>query len=172
MEVIMKIIELFKMQAEMEKKMSKLSGVEENSLGDHNIMNVRFLAIQVKLGELANLTKCYKYKKDINEIPRTKILFRYLEGMRYLLSIGNKYELNIIDDYAFDNIEESEDLIILFTDLYDGLSKLKTMIKNDRFVDGLNLYIFIFAKYIQLARALQISYEEAYSYFMDNSISA
>lgn len=168
----MKINELFKIQAAMEDQMSILSGVEENALGDHNVMNVRFLAIQVKLGELANLTKCYKYKKDINEIPRNKILFRYLEGMRYLLSIGNKYDLNIIDDYAFENIRESEDLIILFSELYDGLSQLKKLLENDQFVDGLNEYIFVFAKYIQLARALQISYDEAYAYFKDTSISA
>ncbi len=168
----MKINELFKIQATMEEQMSILSGVEENALGDHNVMNVRFLAIQVKLGELANLTKCYKYKKDINEIPRNKILFRYLEGMRYLLSIGNKYDLNIIDDYAFENIRESEDLIILFSELYDGLSQLKKLLGNDQFVDGLNEYIFVFAKYIQLARALQISYDEAYAYFKDTSISA
>jgi len=168
----MKINELFKIQAAMEEQMSILSGVEENALGDHNVMNVRFLAIQVKLGELANLTKCYKYKKDINEIPRSKVLFRYLEGMRYILSIGNKYEMNIIDDYAFENIKESEDLIILFSELYDGLSQLKKLLANDQFVDGLNEYIYVFAKYIQLARALQISYDEAYAYFQDTSISA
>lgn len=168
----MKINELFKIQAKMEEHMVALSGIEEDALGENNVMHVRFLAIQVKLGELANLTKCYKYRKDINEIPREKILFRYLEGMRYLLSIGNKYELNIIDDHSFENIEESEDLIILFSELYDALSQLKKLIVNDQFVDGLNVYIYIYAKYIQLAYALQISYEEAYSYFKETTLSA
>lgn len=168
----MKINELFKIQRELEEKLSLISGMEENALGEHNILNVRFLAIQVKLGELANLTKCYKYRKNINELPRKKVLFRYLEGLKYLLSIGNKYQLNMIDDYAFDNIKESDDLIILFSDLYDGLSDLKEDIQKDRFVDALNKYIYVFAKYIQLAKPLNISYEEAQSYFNELSISA
>jgi len=52
------------------------------------------------------------------------------------------------------------------------LSQLKKLLANDQFVDGLNEYIYVFAKYIQLARALQISYDEAYAYFQDTSISA
>jgi len=168
----MNIKELFKIQAEIEEKAVEFSSVDENALGEHNVMNVRFLAIQVKLGELANLTKCYKYKKSIHEIPRNKILFRYLEGMRYLLSIGNKYGMNIIDQASLDNVDPSEDLIVVFTDLYDDLSRLKTLIKNGRFVDGLSTYIQVFATYIQLARLLEISYEEAYTYFEETSLSA
>lgn len=168
----MKINELFKIQQTLEEKLSLISGMEENALGEHNVLNVRFLAIQVKLGELANLTKCYKYRKNINEIPRKKVLFRYLEGLKYLLSIGNKYQLNMIDDYAFENIKESDDLIILFSELYDGLSTLKDHINKDRFVDALTQYIYVFAKYIQLATPLNISYEEAQSYFNELSISA
>lgn len=167
----MNISQLFKIQADMEEKMIRLSGVEESSLGDNNTMHVRFLAIQVKLGELANLTKCYKYKKDIEEIPRAKILFRYLEGMRYLLSIGNKYSLNIIDDYAFDNMQGSDDLIVLFSDLYDALSDLKQSLSKDQFVEGLNLYILTFGKYLHLAKALHISYDEAYTYFQETSLA-
>lgn len=168
----MKINELFKIQQTLEEKLSLISGMEENALGEHNILNVRFLAIQVKLGELANLTKCYKYRKNINEIPRKKVLFRYLEGLKYLLSIGNKYQLNMIDDYAFDNISTSDDLITLFSELYGGLSILKNHIEKDQFVDGLNQYIYVFAKYIQLAAPLNISYEEAASYFDELSVTA
>jgi len=168
----MKINELFKIQQSLEEKLSLISGMEENALGEHNIMNVRFLAIQVKLGELANLTKCYKYRKNINEIPRRKVLFRYLEGLKYLLSIGNKYQLNMIDEYAFENIKESDDLITLFSDLYASLSDLKSHLEHDRFVDGLTTYIFVFAKYIQLAKPLNISYEEAQSYFHELTVSA
>ena len=168
----MKINELFKIQQTLEEKLSLISGMEENALGEDNILNVRFLAIQVKLGELANLTKCYKYRKNLNELPRKKVLFRYLEGLKYLLSIGNKYQLNMIDDYAFENISQSDDLITLFSELYEGLSNLKGHLESDRYVDALNKYIYVFAKYIQLAEPLNISYEEAMSYFNELSISA
>lgn len=167
----MKINELFKIQQTLEEKLSLISGMEENALGEHNILNVRFLAIQVKVGELANLTKCYKYRKNINELPRKKVLFRYLEGLKYLLSIGNKYQLNMIDDYAFENISQSDDLISLFSELYGSLSELKGHLENDRYVDALNQYIYVFAKYIQLAEPLNISYDEAKSYFDELSIS-
>lgn len=166
----MRINELFKIQQTLEEKLSLISGMEENALGEENVLRVRFLALQVKLGELANLTKCYKYRKNINEIPRKKVLFRYLEGLKYLLSIGNKYQLNMIDEYAFENIQEADDLITLFSQLYDGLSKLKGHIENDRYVDALSTYIYVFAKYVQLSTPLNVSYDEAKAYFNELNI--
>jgi dimeric dUTPase (all-alpha-NTP-PPase superfamily) len=78
----------------------------------------------------------------------------------------------MIDEYAFENIDTSDDLITLFSELYGSLTTLKEHIEKDRFVDGLNTYIYVFAKYIQLAEPLNISYEEAVSYFHELSVSA
>lgn len=161
----MKLQELFKIQKEMEDKISLLSGINENSLGEENIIHIRFVALQVKVSELANLTKCYKYNKSIDELPKEKLLFRYLEGMKYLLSIGNKYDMNIISNDAFDNIKVNDDLVQLFSEIYDSLVYLKNYISKDSYVDALNEYISIFAKYIHLSELLGIEYKDAYSYF-------
>lgn len=168
----MKINELFKIQASIEDQIIGISNIEENALGEGNVLNIRMLALQVKLGELANLTKCYKYSKQQKSIPKSKVLFRYLEGMKYLLSLGNKYQLNIIDDHAINNIQSEDDLIVLFSDLYAGITKLKDSLEKGMYVDSLNQYIFLFAKYIQLANSLDISYDEAYNYFHEMTISA
>lgn len=168
----MNIKQLFELQKQFENKASLISGVEETALGEDNILNVRTLAIQVKFGELANLTKCYKYLKDVTEIPKNKILFRYIEGMIYLLSLGNKYNLNVIDDYAFQNVKTSDDLIVNFTSLYEKLVDLKRTLEKDRYVEALQHYIQMFAIYIQLGRLLNIEYDEAISYFNDMSYTA
>lgn len=168
----MNINELFRMQAALEQKISHLSGVEENALGENNILNVRILALQVKLGELANLTKCYKYQKDISSIPKNKILFRYIEGIKYLLSIGNKYQLNVINKDTLNSIQVSDDLIVLFSESYDQISKLKGLLEKDQYVNALNTYIKTFALYTEIGRQLDISYDEAITYFNDLSISA
>lgn len=167
----MKLQELFKIQKNMEDKISTLSGINENIVGEENIIHLRFLALQIKIGELANLTKCYKYNKTADDVPKNKLLFRYLEGMKYLLSIGNKYQLNIINQDAFDNVVKHDNLILLFSEIYDGLVQLKGYISSDSYVDALNKYIFIFAKYIHLAEALGIEYDEAYNYFIEINVS-
>lgn len=168
----MKINELFKIQATIENQIIGMTNIEEDALGTENVLNIRMLALQVKLGELANLTKCYKYSAQNKSVPKGKVLFRYLEGMKYLLSLGNKYQLNIIDDHALDNINVETELIILFSELYSGISILKNALEKNLYVESLNTYILVFAKYIQLANALEISYDEAYSYFTDMTISA
>jgi len=167
----MKINELFKIQADMEARLSAMTDVQENVVGDHNILNVRILAIQVKLGELANLTKCYKYSKNVNAIPRNKVLFRYLEGMKYLLSLGNKYGLNMIDESTLTS-DNSEDMIQIFSDLYSEISELRRNLSQDQFVNSLSAYSKVLIKYISLARVMDISYDEAMNYFTDLTISA
>lgn len=168
----MNIKELFDLQRAMETKAINLSGIDESALGENNILNVRTLALQVKIGELANLTKCYKYQKDMTTIPKNKMLFRYIEGMIYLLSLGNRYQLNIIDDHAFDNVATNEDLIVTFSEIYEGITGLKDTLEKDRYVEALRNYITIFAKYLHLGRSLNISYDEAMTYFNTMEISA
>lgn len=171
-EVAMNIKELFELQKQLESKASLMSGIEETALGEENVLNVRMLALQVKFGEMANLTKCYKYKKDLGEIPKNKILFRYVEGMIYLLSLGNKYNLNVIDDYAFQNEKTYDDLIVNFTTMFESLVDLKRKLEQDQYIAALNLYIRVFANYIHLGRLLNIEYDEALSYFHDMSYTA
>ena len=168
----MKLQELFDIQKNMEERISMLSGINEDAIGEENIIHLRFVALQVKIGELANLTKCYKYNKTINELPKSKVLFRYLEGMKYLLSIGNKYHLNVINGDNFDNIKKHDNILVLFSEIYDGLTSLKHNISKDFYVESLNDYITIFAKYINLAEVLGITYDQAFNYFNEINISA
>lgn len=161
----MKLQELFRIQNDMEDKIRVLSGVNEDSLGEENIIHIRFLALQVKIGELTNLTKCYKYNSKIDEISKDKLLFRYLEGMKYLLSIGNKYEFNIINNSSFENVKITDDLVVVLSDIFNHIVYLKKYITKETYVQALNEYIIVFAKYIYLSELLGIEYEDAYKYF-------
>ncbi len=168
----MNLHELFKMQQKMEEHISLLSGIKEDALGEDNTIHLRFVALQVKIGELANLTKCYKYNKGLDNLPKSKVLLRYLDGMKYLLSLGNKYQLNVINGDNFSNIKKHDNLVLLFSEIFEALSSLKKHLIEDSYVESLNRYIYIFAKYINLAETLGITYDEAYNYFEDINISA
>lgn len=164
----MKINALFELQNKMEQNMSHLTGIEETALGEDNVLNIRILAFQVKLGEFANLTKCYKYAVD-KDINKNKLLFRYTEGLGYLLSLGNKYHLNAITEENLEIVDE-ENLIVLFTTVYDLISKLKVALEKDLYLMAFNHYIKIFSYYDQIKNVLNISNDEAYNFF--DSISA
>lgn len=163
----MKINELFELQNELEKNMSTVSGVDEKALGEENILNIRVLALQVKIGELANLTKCYKYT-SVKELNKNKVLFRYVEGLGYLLSLGNKYHLNAITEDNLEPIEE-DNLITLFTSIYDQVSKLKISLEKDLYLMAFNQYIKIFSTYDRIREVLSIDNDEAYTFFKEIS---
>ena len=161
----MKLKDLFDMQKQVELKLGQLSGIDEDELGIENIVHLRFVALQVKVGELANLTKCYKYNRSLENLPKNKILFRYLEGMNYLLSIGNKYGYNVITEDSIENINKNSSILLTFSEIYDNLTILKTNILNESYIEGLNNYMIVFGKYMNLAEMLEITHDEAYEYF-------
>jgi len=161
----MNLKDLFEMQQIMENKIKEITDIDENALGDENTVHLRFLALQVKVGELANLTKCYKYQMVKENLPKDKVLFRYLDAIKYLLSIGNRYEFNIINLQAFERVPKTDNVIELFADLYDGISLVKKNINGNNFVDALNAYILVFAKFINLGEVLGLTFDEAFAYY-------
>lgn len=165
----MELNELFKIQEIIEEKIKRLSDIEEDSVGEENIFDIKFLALQVKTGEIANLTKCYKYYKIKRNIPKEKVIVRYIDGIKFLLSIGNNYEFNVINIDSIDKVEKMDNVIKLFSSIFDDIRDLRKTILQKDYVDSLSIYIRLFARYVNLGECLGLGFEEVYDYYMKNN---
>ncbi len=162
----MELNQLFKVQKIMEDNIKNLTDIQEDSLGEENVFYLRFLALQVKTSEIANLTKCYKYYRIKRSIPKEKIIIRYIDAMKFLLSIGNAYNFNIIDEQAIQAISKSDNIIKLFSDIMDDIKELKDDIIKDNYIGSLQKYIRLFARYVNLAECLGLNFQQVYNYYL------
>ncbi|MBU5677120.1 dUTP diphosphatase [Alkaliphilus sp. MSJ-5] len=161
----MELYQLFKIQEIIERNIKTLAQIEEDALGRDNTFDLRFLALQIKTAEIANLTKCYKYSKAKENIPKEKMFVRYIDAMKFLLSIGNIHNFNIIDKDAISMVEEEESLVKLFSSIFDQISLLKNNILNDNYFTSLTIYVNLFARYVHLAKNLGFTFDEVYEYY-------
>lgn len=165
----MELNELFEIQEIIENKIKKLSDIEENSVGEENVFDLKFLALQVKTSDIANLTKCYKYYKIKRNIPKEKIIVRYIEAIKFLLSIGNSHEFNVINKDSIDSIEKTDNVIKLLSNIFNEIVDLKKSVKCKDYVNSLSIYIRLFARYVNLGECLGLSFEEVYDYYVKNN---
>jgi len=161
----MELYQLFKVQEIIEQNIRTLAQIEEDDLGKDNVFDLRFLALQIKTAEIANLTKCYKYSKAKENLPKEKMFIRYIDAMKFLLSIGNIHHFNIIDIEVVNMVEEEESLIKLFSSIFNYITILKSNILEDDYLSAVNAYVKLFAKYIQLAESLGFNFDEVYDYY-------
>jgi dimeric dUTPase (all-alpha-NTP-PPase superfamily) len=162
----MELNQLFKIQEIMENNIKNNSMIDEDVLGKENIFDLRFLALQVKVGEIANLTKCYKYNVAKEDIPKEKLMYRFIDAMKYMLSIGNMYEFNIIDIDAVNTSSNEKSLIKVFSYIYDDIADLKDVVRRDNYVDSITIYIRLFSRFINLGRLLGFTFQEVYDYYL------
>lgn len=161
----MELYQLFKVQEIIEQNIKTLAQIEEDALGRDNTFDLRFLALQIKTAEIANLTKCYKYSKTKENIPKEKMFVRYIDTMKFLLSIGNIHNFNIIDKDTISMVEEEESLVKLFSSIFDQISLLRNNILNDNYFTSLTIYVKLFAMYVHLAKNLGFTFDEVYEYY-------
>jgi len=164
---VMNLQELFKIHEAMENHIKTVSNLDEDMLGRENLFDLRFLALQVKIGELANLTKCYKYARMKDNLPKEKLMIRYIDAMKFLLSIGNINDFNII---SFDNIKGTRDdssIIKVFANIFEYINEVRDLSQRGNYIDSLNAYIKLFAEFIKLAGHLGLTMEEVYDCYQN-----
>lgn len=71
-----------------------------NKASSETIMN-RILAMLVELGELANETRCFKYWSKKGPAEREVILEEYVDGIHFIVSLGNEINFNFVEDDIF-----------------------------------------------------------------------
>ena len=155
----MDLKKLFDMQTEIENKITNIATVHEDDMGPHNTEELRFLALHIKVSELANLTKCYKYCHVKENIPKDKLTLRYVDAFQYLLSIGNRTGYNILREDALPRIDE-DDVIKLFSMVIEQTIQVKKHYFNDNFIQGIHEYSMLFSIIIALGKALNIDFED------------
>lgn len=158
----MNLQQLFKVHGAMENQIRAVSNLNEDMLGKENIFDLRFLAFQVKVGELANLTKCYKYARIKDNLPKEKLMMRYIDALKFLLSIGNINDFNIINFDSITAIEDSSSIIKVFSNIFEYINEVRELAQRDIYIDALNAYMKLFAEFIKLADHLGFTIEEVY----------
>lgn len=163
----MNLQELFKIHEKMENHIKTVSNLDEDMLGRDNLFDLRFLAFQVKIGELANLTKCYKYARIKDNLPKEKLMIRYIDAMKFLLSIGNINGFNIINFDSIKGNKDSSSIIKVFSNIFEYINEVRDLSLSSNYIDSLNAYMKLFAEFIKLAEHLELTMDEVYDCYQN-----
>lgn len=166
----MDLQKLFFIQSEIENNISNTSSMDEDHMGLSNIDELRFLALHIKLAELANVTKCYKYCHVKPNIPKDKLNLRFTDAFQYLLSIGNRSGYNVITYDALP-LRMEMDIIKLFSLVIDQVSALKKTTVNNDFIEGVHQYTELFSTVVALGKVLRIDFDQVQEYLEHSRLS-
>lgn len=151
---------LFDQQAIFEARIIELSGVQGDNLGSVSGSDLRFLALYVKISELANVTKCYKFTGKPVKFEESKIVSRYLEILQYFLSIGIQHNFNMISDENIEKQIPHMALAPLILEIFKSVQSLKEFVEMDDFFEGLKAYGHLFSLINRLGEFLNITEEQ------------
>ncbi|AOM82288.1 dUTP diphosphatase [Salisediminibacterium beveridgei] len=133
--------QLFEMQRELDRNIEQSKGLSGQSL-----LERKFLAFYVELGELANETRCFKFWSDKGPSARQTILEEYVDGLHFLLSVGIELSYESVDVNADHQVQEV-DQTAAFLSVYRCLEELR----QNR---ALSSYEKLFHAYLMLGVAL------------------
>src|SRR5690625_1141477 len=125
----------------------------KHNLVHENLLEDKYLALLVELGELANETRCFKFWSTKPANAREQILEEYVDGIHFILSLG------IEKGYRFTKKPESSSTK-LTTSLTDQFNHVFRAIINFRDEASEQNYEHLFLQFLQLGRLLQFSSED------------
>ena len=176
----MNLNELFKIQAELDKRI-----VEEHNLQGVDLLDKKILALQVELGELANEWRGFKFwSKDqeprvevtesntncgecfYNNVGKNPLLEEYVDCLHFILSIGleleyNKFEFEYLHEGNFRVFTET-DTIRQFTETFQAIGGLITN-------GDLESYEHLFLYLIGLGRHMGFTWEQIEQAYLDKN---
>lgn len=79
----MNLSKMFTLQKELNDNIST-----RRSLSEYVLSQRTLLALHVKLGELANATRCFKFWSDKAPQPREIVFNEYIDSLNFILSLG------------------------------------------------------------------------------------
>lgn len=138
----MKWNDLFTMQQKLDAYI-----VDQQSLAGQDVLEEKFLALLVELGELANETRCFKFWSQKAPSEKAVILEEYVDNIHFLLSIGLEkgYTFTeIVPDTM--NVNETT----AFNHAFSGCLRFYQIQSEDNYYD-------MFKQFIQLANVLGFS---------------
>ncbi|MGM7702280.1 dUTP diphosphatase [Pseudalkalibacillus sp. Hm43] len=144
----LKLQSLFEMQNELDRRIERERGLENEDLVDKKI-----LALQVELGELANETRCFKFWSSKAPSERSVILEEFVDGIHFLLSLGLILPYDVPQQMQVPELVQ-ENLVDAFLKVYEDLTNLK----NNR--EDVNNYVTLMEDYLMIGRLLGFTSEE------------
>lgn len=151
------INELYDIQQELNQRI-----IDEHNLKEEDIVDDRFLAFFVELGELANETRTFKYWSLKPASADEVILEEYSDGLHFLLTIGLSLDRPHLEFY---NQESDQSLTELFLSVYNDANIVRSMQSKFVFVRMYNTFMLI-------AKKLGFSEQDVYdSYMRKNEIN-
>ncbi|MGG7179235.1 dUTP diphosphatase [Clostridium paraputrificum] len=113
----MQISNLFKIQKEANSKL-----VIDTTLSEYKLFARKHLQLQIKMSELANETKCYKYWLNDDSILDKNIIFqKYIACLKQILSLGLDNNYDSVEEVTLQPSEYclSDQFLNLYIDIND-----------------------------------------------------
>lgn len=142
----MNLLKLFEMQNDLDSKIEKQHGLEEEPL-----LEKKILALLVEVGELANETRCFKFWSLKPPAETSVILEEYVDGIHFILSLG--IEIGVTDGVEFDIAADENSLTAHFVLVYEKIAQFEKSCSEAH-------YLELFRQYLLLGEALGFSSEE------------
>lgn len=148
---------LFSMQEKLDEHI-----IQKHKLQGKDLLEDKYLALLVELGELANETRCFKFWSQKSASKREKILEEYVDGIHFILSLG---------------IEKG----YRFTGTTDGLSKQKAKSLTEQFNHCFEAVVHfrqdpseqyyrrLFLTFLQLGKMLQFNTSDIFQAYLDKN---
>lgn len=151
------INELYEIQAKLNQRI-----IDEHQLDETQLVNDRFLAFYVELGELANETRTFKYWSLKPASSKEVMLEEFSDGIHFLLTIGLALGSPKVEFY---DQEIKVSLTELFLNVYNDANTVRQT--NSTFV-----YLRMYNTFMLIGKALGFSEQEVYeSYLKKNAIN-
>lgn len=141
-ECCLKWNDLFAMQQKLDTYI-----IDQQSLEGQDVLEEKFLALLVELGELANETRCFKFWSQKASSEKTVVLEEYVDNIHFLLSIG------LEKGYTFSEIVPDTIKVKATTAFNHAFSSCLTFYRKQSEEN----YHDMFKQFIQLANVLGFS---------------
>jgi dimeric dUTPase (all-alpha-NTP-PPase superfamily) len=166
----MRLNYLFKIQNIIDNDIRRICQQDGSVIDRAHLVKTQILALEVKTGELANLTKCYKYPQKMKDVDKRKLIIRYVDCFKFLFSIGNDNHFNVVNfsvKELIDSItkEPYETIVDVFLSLFDNITNLKRDLVNENYISGVGVYMTIFKEFVLLGQLLGLTFEDVFNYY-------
>lgn len=128
--------------SEQQNKLDKYIFDKNNLFYDQKIFSKKICAFFVELGEFANEERSFKYWSRKPASALDIQLFEYIDGLHFLLSIGNDLQFPFAD-YEFVPVKQEMNLIDLYLLIYKNLGDFVYESNLENFEQLFNNYLTI-----------------------------
>jgi len=148
---------LFTMQEKLDEHI-----VENHHLHHENLLEEKYLALLVELGELANETRCFKFWSTKEASAREKILEEYVDGIHFILSLGIEKGYRFTENPETIATKKTTSLTAQFNDVFQAIVHFR---KNPSEQN----YGHLFTQFLQLGQMLQFSSDHIFQAYIDKN---